>query len=156
MSDTNNELMRMCDRLIVELDDYNKLSRIDFLIEHDSYFEETIDKAYQDYLDHNDEEEPYDREEWQEDYEKEIENDIEESIDSFFEALEIETFKSESNEENKIHEILLACWWPGIYLKVDERYETVRWIGNWWWDHYECDLSYYYSIIVWIYNLDIY
>ena len=147
------ELQKKFEQFKQELQDYNKLSKIDFLLKYEPSFKDDILKDYRLYITDNSDEDPdniLDYEEWKEEFEDEVSDDLQEQINTYFSYCSIEHFSSKYND---IWDVVTATGWPHIELRVESKWEKVTWKWIWWWDIYEWDLSYYYDTILDLYNL---
>jgi len=95
------ELQKKFEQFKQELQDYNKLSKIDFLLKYEPSFKDDILKDYRLYITDNSDEDPdniLDYEEWKEEFEDEVSDDLQEQINTYFSYCSIERFSSKYND----------------------------------------------------------
>lgn len=149
------DLEKMFESFKQELQDYEDLRKIEFLLKHEHDFKDTVEKDYKVYLKDNEDEDPkellwYD--EWIEEYEDEMCDELTEKVNEFFTEYWIETYES---KYNYIWDIMTWWGWPNLYIRLESKFEKALWKWYWWTEIIEEDISQYYNTLIDIYNLDI-
>jgi len=163
MDNTVKELERMYDNFIEELSDYEKLTRVDFIIKYCSTdTEEEIDKQYKQYKDYvesydDDLEDMYDKWEWtNEIYAEENSDSLQDIIYEYFTDYWRDEYVHTEYKDQKIIDLNLAWWWPHIDLHIETKYESIEWQWSWWWHTFKEECTEYYDTICTLYNINDY